>query len=162
MAILKVLTFPNTSLRAETQPVTVFDDKLKRLASDMRETMLAHKGVGLAAPQIGIDKKLIVVEWEEHRFTMANPEIIAQEGSVSADEGCLSFPGIYESVSRPSIVTVSYQDENGEPREITGEGFLARIFAHEIDHLGGRLLIDNLSPLKRTFLRKKMERRARS
>lgn len=162
MAIREVLVYPNDILRGESEEVTVFDQELKRLVSDMKETMLVARGVGLAAPQIGVLKKVVVIEWEDHKFTLINPQIIEQSGEEVRDEGCLSFPNIYEDVARPTKVKIAYQDENGDRREYEAEGFLARIFSHEIDHLGGKLLIDKLSPIKRTFLKKKMIRRSKS
>lgn len=162
MAILDVLVYPDPRLREETTDVDDFGPELRRLIADMRETMLAAHGVGLAAPQVGVPKRIAVIEWEGHRFAIVNPEIVEQSGTARKDEGCLSFPGIYEDVERPDHVRVKYRDEDGAEQETDADGFLARIFAHEIDHLSGRLLIDNISPLKRTFLKKKMERRAKS
>lgn len=162
MAIREVLVYPNDILRGESEEVTVFDQELKKLVSDMKETMLVSRGVGLAAPQIGVLKRVVVIEWEDSKFTLVNPQIIEQSGEEIRDEGCLSFPNIYENVARPTKVKVAYQDENGDHHEYEAEGFLARIFSHEIDHLGGKLLIDKLSPIKRTFLKKKMIRRSKS
>jgi peptide deformylase len=161
MAVLDVLIFPNPALREEARDVTEWDDALRKLISDMWETMYVSKGVGLAAPQVGVPVKLIVIEFEEERRVIINPRIIEEDGAEKTDEGCLSFPGIYEGVTRPTKIRVQYQDETGDVRDETIEGYLARIFAHEIDHLRGRLLIDHLSPLKRNFLRKKMERQAK-
>lgn len=162
MAILSILTYPDPILRAETKPVTEFDAKLKRLVADMWETMYFANGVGLAAPQVGVPIKLIVLDWDGNKYVLINPEIVEEEGGELCDEGCLSFPDIYEPVTRPNKIRVRYQDENGCARDEEIEGFLARVFAHEIDHLHARLLIDHLSPLKRTFLRKKMERRMKA
>jgi peptide deformylase len=161
MAMLDVLIYPDPALRAEASEVTDWDDGLKKLIIDMWETMYVSKGVGLAAPQVGVPKRLIVIEYEGERFVLINPSIMEEEGSERAEEGCLSFPGIYESVSRPSRIRVVYWDEAGELRDEVIEGFLARVFAHEIDHLSGRLFIDRLSSLKKGFIRKKMERQAR-
>ena len=161
MAILDVLVFPNPALREPTAEVTEFDDNLKRLVSDMWETMYLSKGVGLAAPQVGRPLKIIVLDWEDNRRVIINPVIVESEGAEMKDEGCLSFPGVYEEIRRPSLIRVRCQDENGEFRDDTAEGYLARVYAHEIDHLKGKLLIDHLSALKRTFLRKKMSRKER-
>jgi len=161
MAVLEVLVYPNPALRATTRAVTEFDDALKKLVSDMWETMYLSNGVGLAAPQVGEPLRLVVIDWDGNRYVLANPEIVEAEGAVKCDEGCLSFPGIYEEVLRPDKIRVRYRDEHGEEHDETIEGFLARVFAHEIDHLNGKLLIDHLSPLKRTFLKKKMSRKAR-
>jgi peptide deformylase len=161
MALLEVLVYPNPALRISAERVTEFDDKLKRLISDMWETMYFSKGVGLAAPQVGVPLRIVVIDWEGERRLLINPEILEEEGEERCEEGCLSFPGIYEEVSRPAKIRVTYQDENGEAHDDIVEGFLARVFSHEIDHLDAKLLIDYLSPLKRTFLKKKMERKAR-
>ncbi len=162
MAILDIISYPDPILRAETQPVSEFDGKLKKLVADMWETMYFANGVGLAAPQVGAPVKLIVLDWEENRYVLINPEIVEEEGEERCEEGCLSFPGIFEAVTRPNRIRVRYRDENGDAHDEVIEGFLARVFAHEIDHLHARLLIDHLSPLKRTFLKKKMERKAKA
>lgn len=161
MAILDILIYPDPVLRAETEPVTEFGVKLKKLIADMWETMYFANGVGLAAPQVGVPARLIVLDWENQQYVLINPEIIEEEGEERCEEGCLSFPGIFEEVTRPERIRVRYQDENGDLHDEIIEGFLARVFAHEIDHLRAKLLIDHISPLKRTFLKKKMERKAR-
>ena len=162
MAILDVLVFPNPALREPTVEVTEFDDNLRRLVSDMWETMYLSKGVGLAAPQVGRPLRLFISEWEGIKRVIINPEILEAEGGEEGNEGCLSFPGIYEEIRRPSRVRIRYQDESGKQHEEIAEGYLARVYSHEADHLKGKLLIDHLSVLKRTFLRKKMSRKARS
>ncbi|MDR3076898.1 MAG: peptide deformylase [Synergistaceae bacterium] len=162
MAILDVLVYPNPALREPVAEVTEFDENLKRLVSDMWETMYLSKGVGLAAPQVGVGKRLFVVDWEENKRVVVNPEIVEAEGTETGDEGCLSFPGIYEEVTRPGRIRILYMDENGERHDEVAEGYLARVYSHETDHLDGKLLIDHLSALKRAFLRKKMSRRPRA
>ncbi len=162
MAVLEILTYPNPMLRAETRPIETFDESLKKLIADMWETMYFSKGVGLAAPQVGHAVRLVVIDWEGERRVLVNPEILEEEGEERCDEGCLSFPDVYEEVTRPSKIRVRYLDEQGESHDEIVEGFLARVFSHEIDHLRAKLLIDHLSPLKRGFLRKKMSRRAKS
>ena len=161
MAILDVLVFPNPALREPAVEVTEFGDDLRRLVSDMWETMYLSKGVGLAAPQVGHPFKLFVSDWEDNKRVIINPEIVETEGAEIIDEGCLSFPGVYEEIKRPSRIRIRYQDESGELHDDTVEGYLARVYAHETDHLKGKLLIDHLSALKRTFLRKKMGKKAR-
>ncbi|MDR1916567.1 MAG: peptide deformylase [Synergistaceae bacterium] len=161
MAILDILVYPNPLLRQETDLVTTFDGKLKKLIADMWETMYVAKGVGLAAPQVGVPIKLLVAEWEERRQVLINPSIIEKSGSEKREEGCLSFPGIYEEVERPERIRILYQDEKGESHDEIVEGYLARIFSHETDHLNGKLLIDHVSLLKRAFLKKKFGRKAR-
>jgi peptide deformylase len=162
MAILDILVFPNPALREPAEEVTEFGEDLKRLVSDMWETMYISKGVGLAAPQVGVAKRLFVCDWEGARRVVINPEIVETDGAEKGEEGCLSFPGVYEEVTRPGRVRVLYRDENGERRDEVAEGYLARVFSHETDHLNARLLIDHLSALKRAFLRKKMSRKQRS
>jgi peptide deformylase len=127
----------------------------------MWETMYLSKGVGLAAPQVGRSVKLFVADWEGNRRVVVNPRIVETEGAERVDEGCLSFPGIYEEVTRPAKIRIIYHDENGERHDETVEGYLARVFSHETDHLNGKLLIDNLSALKRAFIRKKMNKKSR-
>ncbi|MDR0648822.1 MAG: peptide deformylase [Synergistaceae bacterium] len=162
MAILDVLVYPDPALRAMAEEVTVFDGKLKKLVSDMYETMYLSKGVGLAAPQAGIPIRLVVIDWEGARYALVNPRITEAEGAERAEEGCLSFPGIYEEIERPSKIRVAYQDEDGAPHDTVIEGFLARVFCHEIDHLEATLMIDRLSRLKQAFIKKKMERKAKA
>ena len=162
MAILDILLFPNPALREPASEVTEFGDDLRRLVYDMWETMYLSKGVGLAAPQVGVPKKLLVCDWEGERRVVINPEIVEAAGAEKGDEGCLSFPGVYEEVTRPARVRVLYRDENGERRDEVAEGYLARVYSNETDHLNARLLIDHLSARKRAFLRKKMGRRQRS
>jgi peptide deformylase len=162
MALLEVLVYPNPALRERAAEVTEFGAKLRQLVSDMWETMYLSKGVGLAAPQVGIHLKLFVSEWEGNRRVVINPEIVEAEGAEASEEGCLSFPGIYEEVRRPGRIRILFQDEGGERYDEIVEGYLARIYSHETDHLNGRLLIDHLSAMKRAFLRKKMSRKARS
>ena len=162
MAILDVLVFPNPALREPTVEVTKFDDDLKRILTDMWETMYLSKGVGLAAPQVGYPLRLFISDWEGNKRVIINPEIVEAEGFEKKDEGCLSFPGIFEEIKRPSRIRICYQDESGEFHEDIVEGYLARVYSHETDHLKGKLLIDHLSALKRTFLRKKMKRKVSS
>ncbi|MDR1515364.1 MAG: peptide deformylase [Synergistaceae bacterium] len=162
MAILDVLVYPDPALRVMAEDVTRFDDKLKKLISDMWETMYLSKGIGLAAPQVGVPMRLVVIDWEGIRYALVNPRIVEEEGEERAEEGCLSFPGIFEEITRPNKIRVVYQDENGDARDEVIEGFLARVFCHEIDHLDAKLMIDKLSRLKRAFIKKKMERKAKS
>ncbi|MDR3321777.1 MAG: peptide deformylase [Synergistaceae bacterium] len=161
MALLEVLAYPHPALRIPAGSVTEFDDKLRRLITDMWETMYFSKGIGLAAPQVGVSLRVVVIDWEGERYSLVNPRILEEEGDERYEEGCLSFPGIYEEISRPERIRVKYQSEGGEEHDDAIDGFLARVFSHEIDHLDAKLMIDYLSPLKRTFLKKKMERKAR-
>jgi len=164
MALKTIVFLPDSRLREETKPITEFDAKLHQLIDDMIETMYAAKGIGLAAPQIGLPLKLAVIDVSrEHNqpFCIINPEIIAKEGEELMDEGCLSVPGVYDEAPRALSVTVKAQDKHGRPFEISGDGLLAHCLQHEIDHLNGKLFVDYLSPLKRQMARKKLEKEKR-
>ncbi len=147
MAIRKIVELGDEKLRKHAKPVEKFDLRLRILLKDMADTMYKASGVGLAAPQVGILRRAVVVDVgdEESRlFELVNPEIIAFEGEQEGPEGCLSIPGRSGIVKRPNKVTVRAQDSRGNPIEITAEGFLARAFCHEIDHLDGILYIDKM------------------
>lgn len=161
MALLKVVFHPHPVLAKVAEPVTQFDDALKKLVQDMYETMYEENGVGLAAPQVAISKRLAVVDVSDERnkpFVIINPEIIEKEGEELMEAGCLSVPHTYDKVPRATRVKVRAQDETGKFFEIEGDGLLAHCLQHEIDHLNGKLYIDYLSPLKRRMLLKKMEK----
>ena len=150
-------------LETPAQPVTEFNDELKTLVEDMFESMYAAHGVGLAAPQIGISKRLTVIdvsfkEDPEAKLVLANPEIIHTEGKQTQSEGCLSIPDFRESVTRAQKVTVRAQDVNGKWYEKTGEDLLARAFLHETDHLNGKLYISHISALKRDLMKRKIRK----
>lgn len=153
---IRLRIYPDPVLRKETKPVTEFGDPLKDLVADMVRIMHTGDGVGLAAPQIGVSKKIAVVFHGGILYVLANPEVLREEGEQTGEEGCLSFPGIFGSVSRPMKILVRHQDVNGKTHELTAEGFLARAFLHEMDHLEGRLLIDKFPPPERTAIRKKL------
>ena len=161
MSVRKVCVYPDPVLREPTEEVTSFDEELKSLADEMLETMYASDGIGLAGPQVGISKKIAVIEYKGEKYVLINPVIFEREGAIIVEEGCLSFPGIYEKVEAPELIKVEYQDVNGDHFEKNVEGFLACVFSHEIDHLNGKLLIDRVSPLKRQFLKKKLVKQAR-
>jgi peptide deformylase len=145
MAVLGIRKFGDPILRSPALPVTEFDDRLAKLASDMRETMLAAPGVGLAAPQVGIPRRLFTFDSGEEAGAYANPEIIwRSDDTQEGEEGCLSVPGIYFPVTRAMKVHVRAQALDGGRIEREAEGFLARIFQHEIDHLDGVLFVDRL------------------
>lgn len=147
MAIRKIVELGDEKLRKHAKPVEKFDLRLRLLLKDMADTMYKANGVGLAAPQVGILRRAVVVdvgEDEPQLFELVNPEIIAFEGEQEGPEGCLSVPGRSGVVKRPEKVTVRAQDGRGNPVEITAEGFLARAFCHEIDHLDGILYIDKM------------------
>lgn len=160
MALRTICVYPDPLLREKTARVEEFDGELKALVDDMFETMYASDGIGLAAPQVGVAKKVVVIDYHGEKYVLVNPEIIEAEGSVTNEEGCLSFPGIYEKVVSPERITVVYQDEKGAHKRLALDDFTACVFSHEIDHLNGRLLIDRVSPLKRQFLKKKIAKRA--
>jgi peptide deformylase len=161
--IYPIVKFGNPVLEKPAEPVTDFGDGLKKLVEDMFESMYAARGVGLAAPQIGISKRLAVIdvtfkEDPKARLVLANPEIIHKEGRHTETEGCLSIPDFREKLSRAKKVTVRAQDENGKWFEKTGEELLARAFLHETDHLNGKLYISHLSALKRDLIKRKIRK----
>lgn len=144
MAIRKIVELGEEKLRKTSKPVEKFDLRLRILLKDMADTMYKANGVGLAAPQVGILRRVVVVDIGDGLIEMINPEIIHSEGEQTGPEGCLSVPGRSGVVTRPNIVTVAYQDRNGDEYEATAEGFLARAFCHEIDHLDGVIYVDKM------------------
>ncbi len=167
MAKLQILEFPDPRLRTKAVPVDVVDDELRKLIDDMFETMYAAPGIGLAATQVDVHRRLLVADVsregsEPHVFI--NPEIIEKDGVTMTEEGCLSVPGYYEEVKRAEHIRVRYLDRNGEKQEMEAEGLLAVCIQHEIDHLDGKLFVDYLSEAKRMRIRKKLvkEQRHRS
>src|SRR5438105_8914327 len=159
--IYSIVKFGNPVLETPAEPVKVFDDELKQLVDDMFESMYAAHGVGLAAPQIGISKRLAVIdvtfkEDPDAKLVLANPEIIHTEGRQSQNEGCLSIPEFREPVTRARKVTVRAQDLEGRFYEKTGEDLLARALLHETDHLNGKLYIRHLSAVKRHLINTKI------
>jgi peptide deformylase len=165
MALRKILIIGDPILTQKAAPIDRVDAEIVRLARDMVETLHAAPGIGLAAPQVGIGKRLIVVdlsvgEDKDALHVVVNPEIVAREGESVCEEGCLSVPEIREKVARPYRVVVRGLDLDGCPVEIEGEDLLARAFCHEIDHLDGILFVEKLSALKRTLIRKKLKKSA--
>jgi peptide deformylase len=161
MAIHTILYLPDSRLRDVAKPVVNFDNQLQTLIDDMFETMYHARGVGLAAPQIGVSLRLSVIDVVGDRkdpLVIINPEIIASEGEKKFEEGCLSVPGAYDTVIRAEKVTVSALDRTGNPFEIKADGLLAECLQHEIDHMNGKLFVDLLSPLKKAMARKKLEK----
>jgi peptide deformylase len=161
--IYPIVKYGNPVLEKPAAPVTEFDDELKTLVADMFESMYEAKGVGLAAPQIGISKRLAVIdvsfkENPREKLVLANPEIIHTEGKQNQSEGCLSIPDFRENVTRANKVTIRAQDVNGKWYEKTGEELLARAFLHETDHLNGKLYISHLSALKRDLIKRKIRK----
>ncbi len=161
--IYPIVKFGNPVLEKPSEPVTAFDGELQKLVEDMFESMYAAHGVGLAAPQIGVCKRLAVVditfkEDPDAKLVLVNPEIIHTEGRQTQNEGCLSIPEFREPVTRPRKVTIRAQDVSGNVFEKTGEELLARAFLHETDHLNGKLYIHHLSTLKRDMIKRKIRK----
>jgi peptide deformylase len=162
--IYPIVKYGQIVLETAAEDIAEFDTpELHKLIEDMFESMYAAKGVGLAAPQIGVGKRIAVIDTSagenpEEKLVLINPEIIAREGSQTGEEGCLSIPGFREQVTRAQRVTVRAQDAKGQTFEKTGEDLLARAFLHETDHLNGRLYISHVSPLKRDLIRRKVRK----
>ena len=161
MAIRKILKFPDQDLRIKAKPVESFDDELKTLTDDMFETMHSVNGIGLAATQIGVAKQVAVIDISPEKnepLVIVNPaiQILDPSKTEDYDEGCLSVPGFFETISRPSDIKISYQDLNGQKQEIKPEGLLTKVVQHELDHLNGRLFVDHISELKRRRIRNKI------
>lgn len=161
--IYPIVKFGDPVLEKPAEKVTVFDDELKRLVEDMFESMYAARGVGLAAPQIGISRCIAVVdisfkEDPNAKIILINPEIIQKQGRHSQTEGCLSIPDFRENVSRAQVATVRAQDLNGKWFEKTGDDLLARAFQHETDHLNGKLYISHISAIKRDLIKRKIRK----
>ena len=159
MAILKVLEFPDPRLRNKAQPVTNFDSDLQTLINDMFETMYAAPGIGLAATQVDVHQRLLVVDVSSEKnepLALINPEIVSSTGNLITEEGCLSVPGFYAEVERAEQVLVRYADVRGESRQEEFDGLKAVCVQHEMDHLDGRLFVDYLSEAKRQRVRKRL------
>lgn len=164
MALLPILRFPDTRLKKVATPVRMIDDKIRQLAADMAETMYEAPGIGLAATQVDVHKRIVVIDTTEDKnglLVLVNPEVVACEGEQTGEEGCLSVPGIYEKVDRAERVTVNFLDLDGQPRSLTADGLLAVCIQHEIDHLDGKVFVDHLSQLKQTRIRSKLAKQAR-
>ncbi|HZT33644.1 MAG TPA: peptide deformylase [Bryobacteraceae bacterium] len=166
--VYPIVKYGDPVLEREAETVTDFDDpELHKLLEDMFESMYAAKGVGLAAPQIGIARKIAVIDCSNgqnpaEKLVLINPQVVKVEGKQVGEEGCLSIPGFREQVKRGKRVTVRAQNAKGEPFEMTGEDLLARAFQHETDHLYGRLYISHISALKRDLIRRKVKKLARA
>ena len=163
MALLEVVKWPNPILDASADPVTVFDDKLKKLVNDMFETMYSAPGVGLAAVQVGVSKRLFVMDCSggkdpEQRLVLINPDVLAVEGNQNGEEGCLSFPGIFTPVERSLRAVVRAQDVNGNEFEIDDTELTARCMLHETDHCDGIVFLDKMSPIKRELVKRKIRK----
>jgi peptide deformylase len=164
--IYPIVKFGDPVLEKPATPITVFDHELRKLADDMFESMYAAQGVGLAAPQIGISKRIAVIdvtfkEDPEAKIVLVNPEIVHVEGKVTSNEGCLSLPEFREKVTRARKVTARAQNLEGKTIEVTGEDLLARALLHETDHLNGKLYISHISALKRDIMKRKIRKLAK-
>jgi peptide deformylase len=164
MAILNILRYPDARLHKLAAPVTVFDDALKRLVADMTDTMYAAPGIGLAATQVDVHKRVIVVDVSERHdslVVLVNPEIVESSGESDIEEGCLSVPGIYELVARAERVKVRAYDQNGKAFTLEAQGLLAVCIQHEMDHLQGKVFVEHLSQLKQQRIRAKIAKQQR-
>lgn len=163
MALLEILHYPDSRLHLKAKKVEVFDDNLKQLIKDMAETMYANNGIGLAATQVNIQKRLFVIdlakEGEPSQLeALINPMIIEKSGETSCEEGCLSVPGVFETVKRAEKIVALYQDANGIEHKVECEGLKAICIQHELDHLDGKVFVEYLSALKQNFIKKKMKK----
>jgi len=164
MALLPILRYPDPRLHTIAQPVESVDDTLRQLVADMAETMYEAPGIGLAATQVNVHKRVVVIDVSEDKtglMALINPEILERSGEQVCEEGCLSVPGIYEKVTRAERVTVRALNEKGESREIEAEGLLAVCIQHEIDHLDGKVFVEYLSSLKLSRIKGKLAKKAR-
>jgi peptide deformylase len=164
MALLPILEYPDPRLKRIAAPVTVFDASLKKLVEDMAETMYKAPGIGLAATQVDVHKRVIVIDVSQDKSDLkviVNPEIVAASGEVLGEEGCLSVPEYYDRVRRAEKVTLKAQDASGKPYTLDADGLLAVCIQHEMDHLQGKLFVEHLSQLKQMRVKNKMKKRHR-
>jgi peptide deformylase len=161
LSILTILEFPDERLRKKAEKVQAVDDSIRKLVDDMFETMYESRGVGLAATQVNVHRRVIVIDVSEEKnapLCLINPEIVAKDGVEESEEGCLSVPGFFEKVQRAEHVRVKALNRDGQPFELEAKDLLAVCIQHEIDHLDGKLFVDYLSPLKRQRIKKKLEK----
>ena len=164
MALLPILRFPDVRLKKVATPITQIDDSIKKLVTDMAETMYEAPGIGLAATQVDVHKRLMVIDTSEDKTDLRvfiNPVIDRLEGAQTGEEGCLSVPSIYDKVERAERVTVHFLDLEGKKQSITTDGLLAVCIQHELDHLDGKVFVDHLSQLKQARIKAKMAKQAR-
>ena len=164
MALLNILRYPDARLHKVAAPVTVFDESLKKLVADMTETMYAAPGIGLAATQVDVHKQVIIIDVSERRDSLVvliNPEIVETSGVSDIEEGCLSVPGIYETLERAERVKVRAHDRNGNLFTLAAQGLLAVCIQHEMDHLKGKVFIESLSQLKQQRIRARLAKQLR-
>jgi len=166
MALLEILEFPDPRLRTIAKPVVTVDDSVRQLIDNMFETMYACPGIGLAATQVNVHRRIVVIDVSEDKdqpLVFINPEVtVLGEDQAPYDEGCLSVPGFYETVERPTEVKVNALDRDGKPFEMYPDGLLAVCIQHELDHLNGKLFVDYISQIKRQRIRKKLEKQHRA
>lgn len=175
MPVRDILIFPDPRLRRKAEPVRTIDEEIRKTLNDMAETMYAAPGIGLAGPQIGVDKRLVVIDLgdresddpeepdtKRHLYKLINPEIISRKGDTEYEEGCLSIPDVREKVKRSSELIISAKNEKGEDIELAAKGLLAICLQHEIDHLDGVLFIDRLSRLRKQLIKNKLEKLKKS
>jgi peptide deformylase len=161
MTVLKIVEYPDKRLKTKTDAVSEVNDEIRKLVADMIETMYADRGMGLAANQVGVNKRIFVMDDSpdgKNPKCYINPEIIEQHGETELEEGCLSFPGVYLKIKRAAFVTIRALNEKGEVFTQSAEGYSARCFLHEIDHLNGITFFDHLSALKRQMAEKKLQK----
>ncbi|MCL2345844.1 MAG: peptide deformylase [Desulfobulbus sp.] len=164
MALLPILRFPDPRLKKIAIPVSRIDDTIRKLAADMGETMYEASGIGLAATQVDVHRRVVVIDVSEERNELRvfiNPRLTCCEGLQSGEEGCLSVPGIYDKVERAERVAVDYLDLDSQPQSLLAEGLLAVCIQHEIDHLDGKVFVDRLSQLKQSRIRAKLTKQAK-
>ena len=164
MALLNILHYPDPRLRRVAAPVTEVGEDVRRLVDDMAETMYAAPGIGLAAIQVNVPKRVVVIDVSDTRdqlLALINPQIVEKDGEQVFEEGCLSVPGVYDEVTRAAHVKLRALDRNGQPFEMEATGLLATCIQHEIDHLDGKVFVDYLSRLKQTRIRKRLEKQQR-
>jgi len=164
MALLPILRFPDPRLKKVADRVDVVDDSIRQLALDMAETMYEAPGIGLAATQVDVHKRVIVIDVSETRdelLVLINPELVEADGEQVGEEGCLSVPGIYDKVVRAERVKVAYLDQDGKSQIVEADGLLAVCLQHEMDHLKGKVFVEHLSPLKQMRIKNKLSKQAR-
>lgn len=165
MALLNILHYPDDRLHIVAKPVATVDERIRTLVADMAETMYAARGIGLAATQVNVHERVVVVDLSEQQnelLVLINPVIVRKDGETTYEEGCLSVPGIYDSVTRAETITVEALDTSGQSFSLDADGLLAICIQHELDHLNGKVFVEYLSRLKQDRIKTKLKKRARS
>ena len=164
MALLPILKYPDPKLHTVAKPVSEVNDRIKKLVADMAETMYESRGIGLAATQVDVHERVVVIDLSEERnqlITLINPIITHKDGETTYEEGCLSVPGVYDTVTRAERVIVEFLDADGHAQKLDADGLLALCIQHELDHLQGKVFVEYLSPLKQNRIKTKMKKRER-